>query len=87
MASAERGAVEFTPWSAYIIEKFVFGWWDHVGDKDKLGSFRDDVIHRVGPCREEGSMEGGGGGAREKDALPSAVGGGGNSSSAPVISI
>ncbi|CAM9630410.1 unnamed protein product [Pylaiella littoralis] len=53
LAEAERGEVEFTPWSAYIIDKFVFGWWDHVGDKEKLASFRDNVIHRVGSCADE----------------------------------
>eukprot|EP00903_Cladosiphon_okamuranus_P018596 g17118.t1 len=53
LAKAERGEVEFTPWSAYIIDKFVFGWWDHAGDKDKLASFRDDLIHRVGVCADE----------------------------------
>lgn len=58
LASAERGEVEFTPWSAYIIDRFVFGWWDHVGDKAKLSSFRDDIIHRVGSCGEAGK-EGG----------------------------
>lgn len=53
LAKAERGEVEFTPWSAYIIDKFVFGWWDHAGDKDKLASFRDTLIHRVGSCADE----------------------------------
>ncbi|CBN79702.1 isopentenyl-diphosphate delta-isomerase type 1 [Ectocarpus siliculosus] len=53
LARAERGEVEFTPWSAYIIDKFVFGWWDHVGDKEKLASLRDSVIHRVGSCADE----------------------------------
>ena len=54
LASAERGEVKFTPWSAYIIDRFVFGWWDHVGDKDKLETYRDDLIHRVGSCADEG---------------------------------
>lgn len=53
LAAAERGEVEFTPWSRYIIDRFVFEWWDHVGDKDRLKSFRDDVIHRVGTCAEK----------------------------------
>lgn len=53
LAKADRGEVEFTPWSAYMIDKFVFGWWDHVGDKDKLASLRDDLIHRVGSCADE----------------------------------
>lgn len=53
LAKAERGEVEFTPWSAYMIDELVFGWWDHVGDKDKLASFRDNLIHRVGPCADE----------------------------------
>lgn len=59
LAKAERGEVEFTPWSAYMIDKFVFGWWDHAGDKDKLASFRDNLIHRVGSCADE-EEDGGG---------------------------
>lgn len=51
LLSAERGEVEFTPWSAYIIDNFVFDrWWDHVGDREALRSLRDDMIHRVGSC-------------------------------------
>lgn len=61
LAKAERGEVEFTPWSAYMIDKFVFGWWDHAGDKDKLASFRDSMIHRVGSCADEEEEKGGGG--------------------------
>lgn len=64
LSKAERGEVEFTPWSAYIIDRFVFKWWDDVGDKDKLKLFRDDVIHRVGTCLEEEAEEAGG--VREK---------------------
>lgn len=53
LASAERGEVEFTPWSAYIIDRFLFDrWWDHVGDKEALRSLRDDMIHRVGSCMD-----------------------------------
>ncbi|CAM9536019.1 unnamed protein product [Laminaria digitata] len=58
LASAERGEVKFTPWSAYIIDRFVFGWWDHVGDKGKLETYRDDIIHRVGSCADEGGPGG-----------------------------
>lgn len=57
LAEAERGEVEFTPWSAYMIDKFVFGWWDHVGDKDRLAEFRDNLIHRVGSCADEDKEE------------------------------
>lgn len=53
LASADRGEINFTPWSRYIIDNFVFNWWDHVGDKSKLESLRDTVIHRVGTCAEE----------------------------------
>ncbi|CAM9452717.1 unnamed protein product [Choristocarpus tenellus] len=58
LAESDRGEISFTPWSRYIIDNFLYHWWDHLG-KSSLEAFRDDKIHRVGECvlEERGGEE------------------------------
>jgi isopentenyl-diphosphate delta-isomerase len=38
--------LEFTPWFRLICQRFLFEWWESLGD---LGKFKDqkEVIHRM----------------------------------------
>ncbi|CAM9394362.1 unnamed protein product [Chrysoparadoxa australica] len=55
MARAEKGDIQFTPWSKVIIERWVFDWWDVLEQgqgQQQLQELADDysVTHRVGAC-------------------------------------
>ncbi|KAJ3341507.1 isopentenyl-diphosphate delta-isomerase idi1 [Gonapodya sp. JEL0774] len=40
----EEMGIEFTPWFKIIVEKFLYGWWEHL---DSLDQFVDMKIHRM----------------------------------------
>lgn len=57
LGKADKGEVEFTPWSRHIIDDFGFQWWDKL-DKSwsDLAACADTHIHRMGICKEDESI-------------------------------
>lgn len=48
-------ARQVTPWARHIVERFVFEWWEDLGDAEALSRHVDTKsIHRMGECAREG---------------------------------
>ena len=43
--NSDQNNIQITPWFSFIMDKFLFKWWDNL---DTLDKFKDDIIHRAG---------------------------------------
>ena len=45
LAKGDKGEVKITPWFKLICEKFLFEWWDKLGQLDSVADEKN--IHRL----------------------------------------